>query len=148
VLLTDGENNVEEIVNRTGLEASLVTISPVQAGELAAADGIKVYTIAAGTGALVQRYDMFGGAVPAGRRPLNDADLRKIAELTGGKHFVATDRQSLERIYEEIDKLERSRIEERSYVRWSELAWPWLAVAFAALSLQTLLDATRMRKIP
>ena len=148
VLLTDGENNVEEIVNRTGLEPTLVTISPVQAGELAAADGIKVYTIAAGTGALVQRFDIFGSAVPTSRRPLNDADLRKIAELTGGKHFVATDRESLERIYEEIDKLERSRIEERSYVRWSELAWPWLLAAFAALSVQTLLDATRMRKIP
>lgn len=148
VLLTDGENNVEEIVNRTGLEPSLVTISPVQAGELAAKDGIKVYTIAAGTGALEQRYDMFGSVVRSSRRPLNDADLRKIAETTGGKHFVATDRQSLERIYEEIDKLERSKIEERSYVRWSELAWPWLLAAFAALSLQTLLDATRMRKIP
>src|SRR5262249_44690662 len=41
VLLTDGENNVEDIVNRTGLEPALVTISPVQAGELAAKDGIK-----------------------------------------------------------------------------------------------------------
>jgi Ca-activated chloride channel family protein len=148
VLLTDGENNVEEIVNRTGMEPSLVTISPVQAGELAAKDGIKVYTIAAGTGALEQRYDMFNNLVRSNRRPLNDADLRKIAELTGGKHFVATDRQSLENIYEEIDKLERSRIEERSYVRWSELAWPWLLASFSALGLQTLLDATRMRKIP
>jgi len=126
VLLTDGENNA-------GL------IAPVQAGELAATYGIKVYTILAGTG---QRG-------PWGSRfPVNDSDLRRIAEVTGGKFFAARDRDALERIYAEIDRLERTKTEEQSYVEWGELAWPWLMMAFAALGLQTLLDATWLRKIP
>ncbi|MBI5865793.1 MAG: VWA domain-containing protein [Planctomycetes bacterium] len=148
ILLTDGENNVEDIISRVGVEPTLVTISPVQAGELAATNGIKVYTIAAGTGQLLQRPDFFGNVVATGRRPLNDADLRKIAELTGGKHYVATDRDSLKRIYEEIDRLERTKIEERSFVRWGELSLPLLLAAFFALAASTLLDATWLRKIP
>lgn len=148
VLLTDGENNVEDIVARSGAEPTLVTIKPVDAGELAAADKIKVYTIAAGTGMLNRRRDFFGNVLSDSRRPLNDADLRKIAEITGGKHFVASDRESLRKIYEEIDQLERTRIEERSYVRWTELARPWLIAAFVAIGLQSLLDSTRLRKIP
>src|SRR5262249_35885564 len=144
VLLTDGENNVEEIERRMGPDPMLVTMPPVQAGDLAAADGIRVYTIAAGTGKAV--HDLFGKSI--GRAPVDDSDLRKIAAATGGKHFVASDGQSLKQIYEEIDRLERTKIEERSFVRWSELAWPWLLTAFVALGLQTLLDATRLRKIP
>ncbi|MBU0638710.1 MAG: VWA domain-containing protein [Planctomycetes bacterium] len=125
ILLTDGENN-----------AGVVT--PMQAGELAATYGIKVYTILAGTG---QRA-LFG------RFPANDRDLKHIAEVTGGKHFRARDRESLTSIYAEIDQLERTRVEERTYTEWGELSLPWLVAAFVCLSVQTLLDATRLRKIP
>jgi Ca-activated chloride channel family protein len=126
ILLTDGENN-------TGL------ITPTQAGDLAAMYGIKVYTILAGTG---QRT--FWGE----RLPLNDSDLRRIAEVSGGKHFQARDRKALEQIYAEIDRLERTKTEEHSFVEWGELAWPLLMTAFVCLTLQTLLDATWLRKIP
>lgn len=126
ILLTDGQNNA-------GI------ISPVQAGELAARFGIKVYTILAGSGA-----DMGFGM----RAPVQDEDLRHIAAVSGGQHFRATDKAALERVYEQIDQLERTRVEEQSYVRWGELSAPWLLAAFAALSLQTLLDATLLRKIP
>lgn len=127
ILLTDGENN-------SGL------IEPQQAGEMAANFGIKVYTIMAGT----------GRNVGWSRIPEDDRDLRKIAEVTGGRFFKAKDSASLEKIYEEIDKLERTKVEERSFVRWDEfrLSVPWLATAFVALSLQTLLDATWLRKAP
>lgn len=127
VLLTDGENN-------SGL------IEPEQAGEMAANFGIKVYTIMAGTGRNV------GWA----RVPEDDKDLRKIAEVTGGKFYKARDSASLEKIYEDIDKLERTKVEERSFVRWDEfrLSIPWLATAFVALGLQTLLEATWLRKAP
>lgn len=126
VLLTDGENNA-------GM------IAPEQAGELAATYGIKVYTILAGT----------GQNIGWGRRlPVNDRDLRRIAEVTGGKHYVATNRDALEQVYKEIDQLERTKTEEHSYVEWGELSWKWLAVAFGLLSIQTLLDATLLRKIP
>jgi len=126
ILLSDGENN-----------CGLVT--PQQAGELAATYGIRVYTILAGTG----RRATFGL-----RLPVDDRDLRQIAEVTGGKHFRAQDEESLEKIYAEIDQLERSEVEERRFVRWGELAHWWLVTAFAALSLQTLLEATWLRKIP
>jgi Ca-activated chloride channel family protein len=125
ILLTDGENNAGQIM-------------PEQAGELAAACHIKVYTILAGTGQLVGW----------GRLPVDDRALRRIAEVTGGKHYRATDQAALEQIYADIDRLERTRTEEHKYVEWGELGWPLLMAAFIALGLQTLLDATALRKIP
>jgi Ca-activated chloride channel family protein len=125
ILLTDGENNFG-------------AISPEQAGELAATYGIRVYTILAGTGRNAGAF----------RLPVDDADLKRIAEVTGGRFFQARDGASLARIYEEIDRLERTKVEERRFVRWGELSHWWLVAAFACIGLQTLLDATRLRKIP
>jgi Ca-activated chloride channel family protein len=126
ILLTDGENN-------TGI------ITPQQAGELAATNGIKVYTILAGTG-----QNLGWGQ----RARVDDRDLRRIAEVTGGKHYLATNAKALAEVYADIDKLERTKTEEHRFVEWSELAWPWLAAAFVCLSVQTLLDATVLRKVP
>lgn len=126
ILLTDGENNFG-------------VIAPRQAGDLAAAFGIKVYTILAGTG----QNRGFGL-----RTPVDDSDLRYIAETTGGQFFHARNSRSLREIYRQIDKLERSRVEERRYLRWGELSRPLVLAAFAALSLQTLLAATLLRKVP
>lgn len=125
ILLTDGENN-----------AGMVT--PRQAGELAAVFGIRVYTIVAGTGQRVGRQ----------RLPVDDDVLRRIAAVSGGRHYRARERAALDEIYAEIDRLERTKTEERRYVAWNELAWGWLMGAFVCLSLQTLLDATLLRKIP
>jgi Ca-activated chloride channel family protein len=126
ILLTDGENNA-------GL------IEPVQAGELAARHGIKVYTIMAGTGQAV----MFGG-----RLPIADRELKQIAEVTGGRFYRADDRQSLLKIYEEIDQLERTRAEERRFVEWGERCGPWLLAALLCVAAGALLEATWLRKIP
>lgn len=135
VLLTDGENNQGMIM-------------PRQAGDLAATYGIKVYTILAGTGQARGFLSPSGREVITGRLPVNDEDLKYIAEVSGGRHFRADNRAALEQIYAEIDTLERTRTEEHRYVEWGELAWSWLMLAFACLSLQTLLDATLLRKIP
>ncbi|RMF83245.1 MAG: aerotolerance regulator BatA, partial [Planctomycetota bacterium] len=105
----------------------------------AATQGVKVYTILAGTG----RRLGFGMRVET-----DDSALRRIAEITGGRHFRADDPQSLKKVYEEIDKLERTRIEERSNLRWGELSMPWLAAAFACLWLQMFLSATWLRRTP
>ncbi len=126
ILLTDGENN-----------AGIVT--PEQAGELAATFGIKVYTIMAGTG----RYVGFGT-----RLPVDDSVLRRIAEVTGGQHFEARDADALRDIYAQIDQLERTHVEERTFTRWGELAGPWLLAAFFCLIAQMALESTWMRKIP
>jgi len=125
ILLTDGENN-----------AGLVT--PEQAGELAALYGIRVYTIVAGTGQRV-------GFV---RHPPDDAALRRIAELTGGRHFRATAAAALDEIYAEIDRLERTRTAEQRFIAWRELAGPWVLAAFVGLAAHGLLSATVLRKIP
>lgn len=126
ILLTDGENN-----------AGMIT--PQQAGELADTFGIKVYTILAGTG-----QNLGWGQ----RLPVNDKDLRQIATVTGGKHYRATDLAALEEVYAKIDELERTETEEHRYVEWGELSWAWLMGAFVCLGMQTLLDATLLRKIP
>ncbi len=126
VLLTDGENNY-------GM------VTPEQAGDLAATWGIKVYTILAGTGKLVG---------PGFRVPVPEKDLKRIAEVSGGKFFRATNAEALAHIYAEIDKLERTKVEEKRYTRWGELSHWWLVVAFGALALQTLLDHTVLRKTP
>jgi Ca-activated chloride channel family protein len=126
ILLTDGENN-------DGV------LSPGQAGELAATYGIKVYTILAGTG----QNTGFGL-----RRPVDDSELRHIAEVSGGKHYLARDQQALQDVYADIDQLERTKVEERTNLRWGELSHGWLLAAFACLSLQMFLDSTRMRKTP
>jgi len=126
ILLTDGENN-------DGM------LSPEQAGELAATYGIKVYTILAGTG----QNTGFGL-----RRQVDDSELRHIAEVTGGKHYLARDREALRDVYAEIDQLERTKVEERTNLRWGELSHGWLLAAFACLSMQMFLDSTRLRKIP
>ena len=125
VLLTDGEDNASEI-------------PPEQAGDLAATFGIKVYTIMAGTGA----------RVGFSRMPVDDSPLRHIAEITGGQHFTARTPGALAKVYEEIDRLERTKTEEKRFVLRDERAQPWLLAAFAALVLQTLLASTRLRKIP
>ncbi len=119
VLLTDGEQNAGDL-------------SPEQAGELAATYGIKVYTILAGTGA-VRGFS---------RMPVDDEPLKRVAELTGGRAYHARDRGSLLKIYEEIDRLERTKTEERRFVHWGELSRPWLVAAFACICLQVLLDST------
>ncbi|MCA9242628.1 MAG: VWA domain-containing protein [Phycisphaerales bacterium] len=126
ILLTDGENN-------QGL------ITPRQAGDLAALSGIRVYSIMAGTGQLIS---------PISRRPADDRDLSYIAEVTGGKHYRARDAASLFDVYREIDQLERTRVEEKQYVQWSDMGFPWLLAAFSLVGVQTLLDATWLRKIP
>lgn len=126
ILLTDGQQNAG-------------TITPRDAGDLAALNKIKVYTILSGTGERT---------VTGRRLRVPDDDLRYIADISGGKFFVAGDAKSLENIYAEIDKLERTKTEERHFVRWGELAFPLLVVAASALGLQSLLDSTRLRRIP
>lgn len=125
ILLTDGENNAG-------------SIAPQQAGELAATYGIRVYTILAGKGQ--NRMVM--------RVPVDTTDMRKIAEVTGGRFFMARDADALKEIYGQIDELERTRVEEKRFVRYGELSGSFMLAAFIFAGVQTLLDSTLLRKIP
>ncbi|MCA9191869.1 MAG: VWA domain-containing protein [Planctomycetales bacterium] len=150
ILLTDGESNAG-------------TLDPIPAAELAAARGIKVYAIGVGTQgyAKVPVEDPFTGRLVLRDMQVNidEATLTKIAEITGGKYFRATDSDSLASIYAEIDQLEKSQLEERSYVEYLEFAidyipfrgrevWPLLVWALIAFCLATCLEFTLFRRSP
>ena len=133
ILLTDGENNRGAIDPRTAAQA-------------AAAVGVKIYTIGAGTIGMAP--------VPVGRglmgmryeyRPveIDEGLLRDVATSTGGRYFRAVDAAALQRIYQQIDQLEQEPVRAHTYVRYTEeYRWP-LAVALLAIALEALLSVWR-----
>jgi Ca-activated chloride channel family protein len=138
ILLTDGQNNAGKV-------------SPLTAAEAAKALGYKVYTIGVGTQGVAPypATDMFGNKV---YRPMpvdiDEDTLKKVAELTGGRYFRATDTPSLEQIYAEIDQLEKSPYQGLQYLEYDEL-YVWLALpAFLLLALESVLSATWLRVLP
>lgn len=138
ILLTDGSNNMGEI-------------SPLTAAEMAKALGIRVYTIGVGTnGTATFPYPLPGGGVSYTRMPVEiDTNmLKEIASLTGGKFYRATNNKELERIYEDISKLEKSRIMVTNYTKHHEAYHIFALMALIALLLELLLANTVLRKIP
>ncbi len=138
ILLTDGRNNAGDI-------------SPSLAAETARALGIKVYTIGAGTKGLAPYpvKDFFGNTVYQPIKiDIDDDALIDIADKTGAKYFRATDTKSLREIYEEINKMEKSPIEETGYLEYRELFGIFLSISFVLLLIEELLRYTLLRKIP
>ncbi|MFQ5501745.1 MAG: VWA domain-containing protein [Phycisphaerae bacterium] len=144
ILLTDGEQNAGKY-------------KPEEAAEAAKALDIKVYTIGAAPEFQEQRIGQFS----LGRRrvPIDEQGLKQVAEMTGGKYFRATDARSLTDIYTEIDKLERSEIDEQRYYLYEEMAYQWfdlggismpppLLLALVLLAVEITLANTRFRRIP
>lgn len=124
ILLTDGVNNQG-------------TISPKTAAELAKAENVKVYTIAVGTnGARVMTPY---GAIKA---EVDEKVLKEIAEMTGGKYFLARDKNALSQIYTEIDKLEKTELDVTEYQNSSEEFHWWLIAAGILFMLEILLRNT------
>ena len=136
ILLTDGVNN-------SGF------IDPKIASELAVEFGIKVYTIGIGSNGMALSPI---GVLPNGKFQYGniqveiDEDLLKqIAETTGGKYFRASSNTKLEQIYEEINKLEKTEIEETKYKSYNELFRPLVLAAFGLLLFELLLRFTVFR---
>jgi len=139
VLVTDGVNNAG-------------AIDPVSAAALCKGLGIKVYTVGVGSGGPVtvplQAQDPVTGRTVTRRYlmnvPVDEKLLRQIAQRTGGQFYKATDREGLRRIFHEIDRLEKTPLQVKRYVRYREvfppLAWSGLAllllpIAFAGLAV-------------
>lgn len=149
ILLTDGESNAG-------------VIEPLKAAEMAATYGIKVYTIGVGTNGMApfKATDAFGQEILIPQHVSMDAaTLQKIADKTGGKYFPANNTDSLENVYAEIDKLEKTKTEEKRYfqttewatsaVQWGSVRWPpLLLVVFGLLSAEVILANTWLRRIP
>ncbi|MFN0093869.1 MAG: VWA domain-containing protein [Dehalococcoidia bacterium] len=123
VLLTDGQHNA-------------TSLPPEQAAELAQALNIRVYTI---------------GVVTNARNPGGEVDealMKRIAEETGGKYFVADTQESLQEVYDEIGRLEKSAVGRDRFQRFDELAFWFLVPAGALLLLDLVLRATWLRRNP
>mgnify|MGYP000380079145 FL=1 len=136
ILLTDGVNN-------SGF------IDPKIASELAVEYGIKTYTIGLGTNgmALSPVAILPNGNFQYGRIQveIDEELLKEIAEVTGGKYFRATNNKKLEEIYDEINKLEKTEIEEFKYYNYEEKYRPLVILAGLLLLMELLLRFTIFR---
>ena len=137
ILLTDGVNNRGEI-------------DPITAAQIAQSYGIRVYTIGVGTigEAPYPVQTPFGTRYQMMKVEIDEDALRKVADVTDGKYFRATDNRTLQKVYKEIDQLEKTRIEVRSYRRHQELFYGYAWGALALLLLQVGLSGTWLRKLP
>lgn len=137
ILLTDGVNNAGEV-------------DPVSAAQIAKTFGIKIYSIGVGT----KGEAPYPVQTPFGTRyqmvpvQIDEEALKKISSETDGKYFRAVDNKSLENIYKEIDKLEKTKVEITSYRNAEELFYAWLGGSILFLLLEFGLAKTILRKIP
>lgn len=136
ILLTDGVNN-------SGF------IEPQTAAELAVEFNIKTYTIGIGTNgnALTPIAYNPDGSFRYGMRQveIDEKLLKNIAEVTGGEYFRATNNDKLEAIYEEINKLEKTEVEEFKYYQYEEKFRFWVLLAGALILVEWLLRNTLFR---
>ncbi len=139
ILISDGVNNVGEI-------------APLTAAEIARTFGVRVYCIGVGSkGKALQPVAVY----PNGEIEydyvdvdIDDETMTKIAKMTGGKYFRATDKESLENTYREIDKLEKTIISEKSFTNKAEHFLPLALAALFLLMLEFLLKRFVFRAIP
>lgn len=136
ILLTDGVNNRGEI-------------APATAADIAKVYGIRVYTIGVGTlgTAPFPVQTPYGTQIRNMAVEIDEGILKEISAKTGGKYFRATDNNKLVEIYAEIDKLEKSRIEVRQYIRKEEKFLLPALIAFILLAVDMLARYTIYKKI-
>jgi Ca-activated chloride channel family protein len=138
ILLTDGVNNHGKI-------------DPLSAAKAAKALGVKIYTIGAGTNGLAPFpvQDIWGRqGYQNVQVEIDEETLKTIAQITGGRYFRATDTDSLRQVYHEIDKLEKTKIEETGYREYKELFGYFLILALVFLLLALVLENTVFLKLP
>ena len=138
ILLTDGVNNRG-------------AISPLMAADIAADMGIKVYTIGVGTRgkAPYPVVDMFGNmSFQPMDVEIDEKTLEGIAERTGGRYFRATDNDKLQSIYDEINQLEKSKVEVTDYTVYHERFLALLLAALGVLLLEFVFSNIILKRIP
>lgn len=138
ILLSDGDNNAG-------------SIQPLTAAEAAKALGIRIYTIGTGSrGAVPYPFqDPFGRIFYRNVvMEFNETTLQQIASITGGKYFRATDTRSLEAIFADIDKLEKTDVQVEKIALHHDLFGWFLLAGFGLLSLELLLEQTVWRRLP
>jgi Ca-activated chloride channel family protein len=137
ILLTDGQNNAGEI-------------DPVTAADLAKTYGIKIYTIGAGTRGTAPypiQDPIFGRRYQNIQVNIDEEMLTKVAKLTNGAYFRATDTEQLKEIYEQIDQLEKSEVEELIYTDYKDLYAKYLGFSIVCIFLSFILGKTLLHGI-
>ena len=137
ILLTDGSNNRGDI-------------SPMTAAAIAKSFGIRVYTIAVGTNKVARYPMMVGGTVQYVNMTaeIDTKTLRDIAATTDGNFYRATNKEELKKIYQDIDKLEKTKFDVKNFSKRYEAYLPFAIVAGLALLLEILLRISIFRRIP
>lgn len=137
ILLTDGRNTAG-------------AVTPEKAAEVAKAYGVKVYTVgAASDGDAPYKVDgLFGPTIETQPSDLDEPTLTAIADATGGKYYRASDAGALERVYADIDRLEKSAIHAPQTHQFNERYTLLVGPALLLVIFETLLLATRMRSAP
>ncbi len=138
ILLTDGSSNAGEL-------------PPDTAAEIAAEKKVKIYTVGVGTrgkAPFLVRHPIFGDQYVYQETEMDEDTLRRTADKTGGMHFRAEDTEGLEKIYETIDKLEKTEVKVQHYAEYREF-YPWFLIpAFVLLICRIFLINTRFLRVP
>lgn len=139
ILLTDGTNN-------SGV------VAPLTAAEIAQKEGIRIYTIGLGTrGTAETPYAQgFGGELLYKPMPvtIDEESLKKVAQMTDGKYFRATDNDVLTSIFNEIDKLEKTKIDVKNFTNTQDNYMPWAWALLLLVLLNLTISYTVLRRIP
>lgn len=138
ILLTDGVNNRGEI-------------TPITAAEIAKAQNIRVYTIGVGTEGMAPypAVDIFGNIIFVKQKvEIDEKTLTAMAEMTGGRYFRATDNAKLKAIYDEINQLEKSKVEVTEHLSYHEQFLAWVLAALGLLLAEFLLANLVLKRIP
>lgn len=133
ILVTDGRSNAG-------------SVTPLQAADAAAALGIKVYTI--GVGSVSGNGGLFGSLFGGAGADVDEPTLSAIATTTGARYYRATDAQALQKVYDEIDQLEKSTAQVKEFVHRDELYLGALLPAIGLFVLERLLVAGPLRRLP
>ncbi len=138
ILLTDGESNSGEI-------------SPETAAEIAVQKKVKIYTVGVGTrgeAPFLVNDSVFGERYVYQQVTIDEDSLKAIADKTRGLYFRAEDVEGLQKIYDTIDKLEKTQIKMKTYAEYNELYSYFLIPAFVLLCLWIILSNTRFLEVP
>lgn len=137
ILLTDGVNNSGEV-------------DPITAAQIAEKFGVRIYTVGVGS----KGEAPYPFQTPFGKRyqmvpvEIDEEVLTQVASITGGKYFRATSNEKLQAIYEEIDQLEKTRVEVTSYRQAQELFYNWVGAGLLLVLLELGLIRTYLRRLP
>ncbi len=137
ILVTDGVNNRGEI-------------DPLTATQIAQTFGIRIYTIGVGTKGMAP----YPVQTPFGTRyqnvpvEIDEKMLQTVAQMTKGQYFRATSNKSLKQIYDEIDEMEKTRIEVKAYKSYTQLFYGWVGLGLIMFVCGFVLSNTFLRKLP